>query len=161
MGIMFSIERITEKTRPFINKQITKSWGSPYIVTRGILHDTRTHSGFAAVENDEIRGYMLYHITENGLEITILESLCENKGIGSALVNAAIEKAKEAACHRVWLMTTNDNTRAIRFYQRFGFSLRAVYINAIAEARKLKPQIPLKGYDGIPIDHEFEFELTL
>jgi hypothetical protein len=29
------------------------------------------------------------------------------------------------------------------------------------EARKLKPQIPLTGNEGIPISHEFEFEIYL
>jgi hypothetical protein len=27
------------------------------------------------------------------------------------------------------------------------------------KARKLKPQIPLTGNEGIPLAHEFEFEL--
>ncbi|MCL2397323.1 MAG: hypothetical protein FWC93_04580 [Defluviitaleaceae bacterium] len=47
------------------------------------------------------------------------------------------------------------------FYQRLGFSLRAVHINALEESRKLKPQIPLTGYEGIPVAHEFEFEVLL
>ena len=158
---MISIERITEKTRPFINKQIAEGWGGPNIVTKCVVHDTRTCPGFIAAENGEIRGYVLYNIADGNLEIIILESLCENKGIGRALINAVIEVAKEAVCHRVWLITTNDNTHAIRFYQRFGFFLRDVHINAVAEARKLKPQIPLIGYDGIPLNHEFEFEIIL
>jgi hypothetical protein len=29
------------------------------------------------------------------------------------------------------------------------------------EARKLKPQIPLAGNDGIPIKHEFEFQMNI
>ena len=62
---------------------------------------------------------------------------------------------------RVWLITTNDNTPAVRFYQKKGFSLVAVYRNAIEASRKLKPEIPLKGIDGIPIRDEIELELLL
>ncbi len=59
------------------------------------------------------------------------------------------------------MITTNDNTPAIRFYQKRGFSLVAVHRNAIAESRKLKPEIPLAGVDGIPIRDEIELELLL
>jgi len=77
------------------------------------------------------------------------------------LINTVIQKAKEAYCDRVWLITTNDNTGAIRFYQRFGFSLRAVHIDSMDKARILKPQIPLTGNDEIPLKHEFEFEFII
>ena len=81
--------------------------------------------------------------------------------LGKGLINAVVDAAKGAACRRVWLVTTNDNTHAIRFYQRLGFDLRAVHMNAMEEARKLKSQIPLTGYDDIPLKHEFEFEILL
>ena len=99
---------------------------------------------------------------ENGdCEITVLQSLCEKHGIGGALIRSVMRVAKEAGCRRVWLITTNDNIHAIRFYQRFGFALLEVRINAMDEARKLKPQIPLTGNDGIPIAHEFVFEIQI
>jgi len=158
---MFSIERITDSTRLFVDNQIAESWGSPYIITRGVRHDTRTHPGFVAVRNGEILAHALYHIAGCNCEITVLESLRPNQGAGSALIKAVIEVAKAAGCKRVWLITTNDNTHAIRFYQQFGFALKAVHINSIEELRKLKPLIPQTGYDDIPIAHEFEFEIGL
>jgi len=157
---MFEVEAISDKTRPFINGQIAESWAGPVIVSKGKLHDTREHSGFAAFDENTVAGYILYRIENNECEITVLESLRENQGVGRALINAVIGAAKSAGRRRVWLITTNDNTHAIRFYQKFGFSLKAVHIDAIDESRKLKPQIPLTGFDGIPIKHEFEFEIT-
>ncbi|GAE90166.1 acetyltransferase [Acetivibrio straminisolvens JCM 21531] len=59
------------------------------------------------------------------------------------------------------MITTNDNTRAIRYYQKRGFNLCNIYLNSVNEARKIKPQIPLHGYDNIPILHEIEFEMLL
>ena len=60
------------------------------------------------------------------------------------------------------LITTNDNTSALRFYQKYGFSLKAVHIGAADEARRLlKPALPRTGEDRIPIHHEFEFEILL
>ena len=156
---MFSIETITGSHRAFVDKQIVESWGAPYVASRGKLHDTRTQPGFVAMMEGGIAGYILYDISNNECEITALESLHEKQGIGSALIKAVIRRAKESGCNRTWLITTNDNTNAIRFYQRIGFALKAVHINAMEISRKLKPQIPLTGCDGIPIAHEFEFEL--
>jgi 8-oxo-dGTP pyrophosphatase MutT (NUDIX family)/GNAT superfamily N-acetyltransferase len=147
--------------REQVDDLIAKNWVGPYIAVKGVLHDTRTHPGFVAVTNGWIAGYILYNILDTDCEITVLESLREKQGIGRALINFVIQTAKKAGCKRIWLITTNDNISAIRFYQKFGFELRNVYINAIEESRKLKPQIPLTGNDGIPIAHEIEFEMRL
>jgi ribosomal protein S18 acetylase RimI-like enzyme len=70
-------------------------------------------------------------------------------------------KARESGCRRLWLVTTNDNTPALRFYQRRDFDLVAIHRNAVQEARMLKPQIPDVGLDGIRIRHEIEMEYAL
>ena len=158
---MFRIELISGYYRKFIDEQIAESWSGPFIAVHGDLYDTRTHPGYAAVEDGAVIGYILYLITNHECEITVLESLRERIGVGGALINAVIQKAKSEDCRRIWLITTNDNTLAIRFYQRFGLELKAVHINAMEQARQLKPQIPLVGDDGIPIKHEFEFEMAL
>ena len=71
------------------------------------------------------------------------------------------QAAREAGCGRVWLITTNDNLRALRFYQRRGFRLVAVHPDALERSRELKPSIPEIGLDGIPLRDELELELTL
>jgi 8-oxo-dGTP pyrophosphatase MutT (NUDIX family)/ribosomal protein S18 acetylase RimI-like enzyme len=147
--------------RDLVNRKIADSWSGPYVVSKSVLHDTRTHCGFVALENSEVIGFVLYHLADGDCEITVLESVREGRGAGKALIREVFKVADAANCRRVWLVTTNDNTHAIRFYQRFGFTLRGVHINAMDEARKLKPQIPLTGNDDIPIAHEFEFELIL
>ncbi|MGW8250920.1 MAG: GNAT family N-acetyltransferase, partial [Anaerolineales bacterium] len=59
------------------------------------------------------------------------------------------------------LITTNDNLPALRFYQKRGFHLVALYPNALAESRRLKPEIPFKGLDGIPLRDEIELEMLI
>lgn len=59
-----------------------------------------------------------------------------------------------------WL-TTNDNINAIRFYQKRGFDMARFYHNALNVSRKLKSQIPIIGDNGIPLQHEIEFEYCL
>ena len=155
------IEKIAGTYRERVTAQITESWGAALVVSRGVLHDTRTLEGFVAVVDNAFAGYALYNIVDDDCELCVLEVLQSGHGIGSALIREVLHAAKEAGCRRLWLITTNDNTHAIRFYQRFGFDLRAVHINSMEAARLLKPQIPLTGDDDIPIKHEFEFEILL
>jgi hypothetical protein len=61
----------------------------------------------------------------------------------------------------VWLITTNDNLNALRFYQKRGFRLAALYPGAVDESRTIKPQIPLVGENGIPLHDEIRLELAL
>ena len=95
------------------------------------------------------------------MEILSLDSLHEYKGIGTLLLNAAIGKARDSGLERIMLITTNDNLPALRFYQKRGFDLVQIRRNALEQARKIKPEIPLIGMDGIPIKHEIELELIL
>ena len=89
------------------------------------------------------------------------QQLFKKRGIGTLLIKAVAEAAKAQGCKRLWLITTNDDTNAIRFYQKKGFVLVALHVNAIEKSRELKPSIPLVGMDGIPILHELEYEMWL
>jgi hypothetical protein len=53
----------------------------------------------------------------------------------------------------------NDNTRAFRFYQRWGMDLCAFYRHGARRSREAKPALPQLGADGIPLEHELELEL--
>ena len=90
-----------------------------------------------------------------------MDSKINNKGLGTQLIQKVIEVAKENHCNRVWLITTNDNFRAIRFYQKREFDWIGFYRDVMDESRKLKPEIPRLGNDDIPIRHEIEFEYRL
>ena len=85
----------------------------------------------------------------------------EGRGIGTALVEKVICKAKSLGAKRLWLITTNDNIEALGFYQKRGFSLVGVHCNAIEYSRKLKPEIPKTGNHSIPIRDEIELEVLL
>lgn len=158
---MFDIRPLDETFRSWAHDLIDRKWGPPGIVTRGRLHDTAQLSGFVAVENDIPIGLITFHIGGNECEIISLNSLKEKQGIGSSLVDAVTKEAKSNGCHRVLVITTNDNMDALRFYQKRGFHIRTVNPNALKTSRKLKPTIPLIGIDGIPLRDEIELEIIL
>ncbi len=56
------------------------------------------------------------------------------KGVGTALVKAALEWARAAGLRRVWSMTASDNRAALRLQQRCGFRLtKSISIEAELE----------------------------
>jgi len=61
----------------------------------------------------------------------------------------------------VRVITTNDNLRAIGFYERRGYRVIAVHRGAVDRARAIKPSIPEVSADGTPIRDEIELEHDL
>jgi len=55
------------------------------------------------------------------LEDMVIASSFRKVGLGSVLLNRAIEFAKERNCLRITLLTDYDNEAAIHFYEKFGF----------------------------------------
>lgn len=159
----FGIRPILASDKAWVEHVLNEHWGSTRMVSRGVLHDIAAQDGFIAIrEGSGIRiGLVTYAIQDGECEMTLLQSLAEGVGVGTALTLAARDSAIAAGCGRLWLVTTNDNTRALRFYQRRGFTIAAVHINALERARKLKRGIPLTGADGIPLRDEIEMEMRL
>jgi DNA-3-methyladenine glycosylase I len=157
----FQIRPISEGDREWIARLLAQWWAGTKIVTRGKLHHAEKLPGFIAVQKGKPAGLITYEITGKDCEIVTMNSLVEGKGAGSALIGAIKKIAINAGCKRLWLITTNDNTKALRFYQKRGFKLVAIHREAIEQSRKLKPEIPLTGNDGIPIRDEIELEMAL
>ncbi|MEY9976378.1 GNAT superfamily N-acetyltransferase [Lysinibacillus sp. RC79] len=124
------------------------------VISSGI-YDCSKLDGFAYVdEQNMILGLVTYIIRANECEIISLDSIVEGKGIGSLLVQAVEQHAFEQGCTMITLITTNDNLHALKFYQKRGYYLVEIIQNAVEQARAYKPEIPLIGYDGIPIRDE-------
>ena len=136
-------------------------WGSDRIVSRGRVYDLLSLPGFVAVGRAGLLGLATYRIENDECELTSLDALDQLRGVGTALLEAVSLAASQAACRRLWLITTNDNLQALRFYQRRGFRLTAVHREALRRSRELKPEIPAVGRFGIPLRDELELELLL
>ena len=130
-------------------------WGSPQMVVSTGVYDCSELDGFAAVQgNGEIAGLITFVIHDGECEIVSLDSLFENQGVGSALLQQAEAFAEQHGCSTVRLITTNDNLHALRFYQKRGYQIVKVFPNAVEKARQIKPSIPHVSPDGIPIRDE-------
>jgi ribosomal protein S18 acetylase RimI-like enzyme len=150
-----------EAHRAWATALLTESWGATVVVSRGQRHDAARLPGFVAVQGGSLVGLATYHVVGDDCELVSINATVGGVGIGTALIAAVRDVAAVAGCRRVWLITTNDNLDALRFYQRRGFVLVAVHRDAVTEARRQKPQIPLTGDYGIPIRDEIELELRI
>jgi ribosomal protein S18 acetylase RimI-like enzyme len=157
----FLVRSIQASDRKWITSFITSHWRSEIIVAKGRVIRPADLDGFAVFKGKDPVGLLTYRIEGPDCEIVTIDSTTGGSGIGTALIDAIKQRAKAKGCGRLWLITTNDNLNALRFYQKKGFQIIAVYPNALQESRKLKAQIPMKAANGIPIRDELELELEL
>jgi DNA-3-methyladenine glycosylase I len=155
----FQVRPLDKGDHEWVARFLKEYWGSTEVVTRGRIHKADELPGFIALQEDKPVGLVTYQIDSDECEVVTLNSLVEGIGIGSALLGAVKDIATR--CKRLWLITTNDNMMALRFYQKRAFLLVAVYRNALEQSRRLKPEIPSVGADGIPLRDEIELELPL
>jgi len=140
----------------------TEHWGSPKMVISSGVYECDLLPGYVCLSDDqEIIGLVTFVDRGNEREIISLDSIVENKGIGSNLMELAETDAKQANIDKITLVTSNDNIHAIKFYQKRGYRIVHVLRDAIDQARKIKPSIPLIGYHGIPIKDELVLEKTI
>ncbi|MFQ5434793.1 MAG: GNAT family N-acetyltransferase [Anaerolineae bacterium] len=155
------VRPLTPEDQTKVGQFIRERWQAESVVAHGVVYHPHQLPGFVCEADGRWLGLLTYHLAGDACEIVTLDSVEEGQGVGTALVTAVQEMARRAGHGRLWLITTNDNLNALRFYQKRGFRLTAVHINAIAKSRQLKPGIPLFGSDGIPIRDEIELELSL
>jgi GNAT superfamily N-acetyltransferase len=84
-----------------------------------------------ARQNGQVKAMvnLLYTVsTALGARVALLEDMVvaadqRGTGVGSQLLDAALQFARGQGCRRITLLTDGDNFPAQRFYQRHGFEL--------------------------------------
>jgi N-acetylglutamate synthase-like GNAT family acetyltransferase len=145
----------------WLERVLREETAGPDIVSRGRMHNGLALPGHVAEHDGERAGVALHRIDGDGCELVFIAATMADRGVGTALLERLVAVASAQGCRRAWVITTNDNTAALRFYQRQGWNLIAVHRDAVTEARRLKRAIPEVGRDAIPIRHELELELRI
>src|SRR5262249_15176203 len=146
---------------PWVKMLVSEHLESPWVVSRGRLHDALALPGLVAERHGLPVGMLLYRLYQPQCEVVVLIAAQRRQGIGRRLLAAVQSLAHAAGCQRLWLVTTNANQAALAFYRAVGWRQVAVHEGAVREARRLKPEIPAYGADGAPIENEIEFEWLL
>ena len=138
------------------------AWGAVVARLDEVLHITSLPAFVAEVAGEPVGLVTWRHDLGTGeIEVVGLEAWRRDRGVGGALLRAVRAHARRLGVRRLWLITNNDSTDAMRFYQRRGWQLVAVHRGSADRSRALKPALPLVGEHGIPVHHEVELELRL
>jgi len=156
-----SIRPLQDRDRAWAKAIVSKNFGSSRVISRGVLHETDLLPGLVAEDETTPIGLLQYRIEKGQCEVVILISVRRREGVGTALLWALRRIAETSKCRRIWLITTNNNRIGKAFYQAVGLRQCAVYPDAIAKSRKLKPEIPEYDEEGIAIKDEIEYEWLL
>ena len=152
------VREYQESDRGWAEAFMNDRFGGALQARRGELIDVLALPGFVAERNGRLVGVVTYRRESNECELAFIAALERHVGVGTALLEALLEAVAE--CERIWLVTTNDNLEALRFYQRRGFVLSALRPGAVVDSRQsLKPQIASVGAFGIPLRDELELHL--
>ena len=156
------VRRVSPDDRGWITEVVIGEFASTRVVSRGRVHeDASLLDGFLVESDGRPVGCALWHEVDGDAELVAIVTTYRGAGAGTALLDAVIEYARAHGWTRLWLITTNDNTDALRLYQRAGWDWVAWHRNAVHDARVLKPELPEHGAHEIPIRHEIELEYPL
>jgi N-acetylglutamate synthase-like GNAT family acetyltransferase len=156
-----TVRSAQEADRDAVLRALSAAWGGTVVVGHGVRYDAGTLPALIAERDGELVGVLTYVIEDDAMEVVTIDSTAPQSGAGSALLEAAARTARAAGVGRLWLVTTNDNLDALRFYQRRGLRLAGLASDAVAASRVLKPSIPEIGAYGIPIRDELTLEMRL
>lgn len=148
------VREATEADRAALHRFLSERY-SARVARLGRVENPLNHPALIAEDEDgALAGVLTYVVTGDECEILTLHTATQWAGVGTALIEAVESKAR-----RLWVLTTNDNVDALRFYQRRGFRLRELHPGAVDESRRrLKPEIPETGEYGIPLRDEIVLE---
>jgi len=150
-----TIRALTDADLPWAERLLS-GFGGRLQVRLGSVVDPLACPGLVAERDGQPVGIVTYDADGDDVEVVYIEVTDKHQGVGTRLLDAVEERT---GAQRLWLVTTNDNLDALRFYQRRGFRISEVRPGASDEARRtLKPSMSEVGNFGIPIRDEIVLE---
>lgn len=85
------------------------------------------HGGMCETAPSPVEGFVLYESSRGCVDVVLLavQSTSEGRGIGRALLSAALANAAAAGCYTASLSVRADNAPALQLYHSLGFAVRA------------------------------------
>lgn len=136
--------------------------GGPMIVSCGQSYVLREHEGFIASRNSQTLGFAILRQEGESFELLAIAATEQRHGVGKSLMAHCEKVVRQRDGNELWLVTTNDNLDAIRFYQRLDYALHELHKGAFAEVRRIKQiEGEVIGHFGIPIRDELVFRKAI
>ena len=126
--------------------------------------DTYIDAGrvLVAVDGNRVVGHVQLTETERPDEVEIrnlaVDPLHQHRGIGRALLAAAIALARDEGRSTLVVATAAADVGNLRFYQRLGFRMRSIERDAFTPATGYQPGLQI---DGIELRDRVWFDLSV
>ena len=158
--VSVAIRAMTAEDAGWVDRLLSGYQGTRMTARLGELLDPLELPGLVAEVGGSPVGLLTYRVEDDEMEAVSVHAQASGHGAGSALLSAAVDEARRRGATRLWLVTTNDNLHAIRFYLRRGMHVARVHEGAVDRDRALKPEMSrVNGENGIPMRDLVEFEL--
>lgn len=153
------VEPITDVE--YLRSLLTKRWGDTLLMG-GRTYPCEQVNAYRAVDAaGTTLGYVTWQVLRSTVFVFTLDSFVKGGGIGGKLLDAVSASAREAGAKAIRVMTTNDNTPALHYFQKRGFQMVAFFPGAVDIYRMVAPGLPVTGFDGIPMHDAIELEKSL
>jgi ribosomal protein S18 acetylase RimI-like enzyme len=155
----YRIEPITDVA--YLRSLLMQRWGD-MLLMGGRTYPCDQVNAFRAVSaSGETLGYITWQILRSTVFVFTIDSFVKGGGIGGALLDMVATTAREAGARAIRVMTTNDNTPALHYFQKRGFQMVAFFPGAVDIYRMVAPALPKTGFDDIPMRDAIELEKSL
>lgn len=154
--------RLTKITDPeIIRTTLRRRWGESLMMF-GRQWRLGDYQALAIIDTaGDIIGFATYATMKTTLLALTIDSFTTSPGVGKMLLAEISAIGRQQGLRALRVLTTNDNTPALRYFQMRGFRMVALYPGAIAVYRAITPTLPETGVDGIPVRDAIELEIDL
>jgi ribosomal protein S18 acetylase RimI-like enzyme len=155
----FIVRDAGPQDRDLLKELALHFWGETEVECFDGLYDVLELSTFVAEVEGDLAGFLSYAVEGERMNLVMLNVLPEyqRRGVGQALLEAAVELARGSGLERVVVATSNDDLPALGLYQRRGFVISEVVPGRILEHHRGEEE----GFAGIAIRDEIRLELSL
>jgi ribosomal protein S18 acetylase RimI-like enzyme len=155
----FTIEPLVDQTE--MQALLSRRWGDTLMMF-GRAWKIGDYAALVARDRKgEALGLATYALQKATMLVLTVDNFSETRGLGKALLEAVEALARQQGARALRVLTTNDNTPAIRYFQKLGFKMVAFYPGAITIYRTVARDLPEIGVDGIPVRDAIELEIDL
>lgn len=144
-----------------IRTLVIARWGDTMLMGGRAWSCEQVRALKAVGENGEVLGYIVWNILRTTALVFTQESYQSGRGIGTRLLDAVADIARDLGAKSIRVMTTNDNAPALIYYQKHGFQMVAFFPGAVDIYRIVATRLPTVGYMGLPVRDAIELEKQL
>ena len=104
------VRPVDENDRPMLAWLVAELWGSEIVAVHGTSLRPAELDGFIAERSRRVAGLLTYQLVGDSLEIVTPNAIDRRAGIGTMLIEAAVDEARRSMALSVTISSTSPAT---------------------------------------------------